>query len=186
MREKLEKIKVLAMDIDGTLTDGTLVFHGESQIKLFNVYDGLGIRLAMNAGLAIAWVTGNISDSVTKRAESLGLKEVYQGSRFKAVTIKEIAEKHGITTDEIAFVGDDINDIPALRVCGFAVAVANAVPEVKAIADYITETPGSKGAVREVIELILKTQGRWDDAVEAFLAMLEREQAAKSEGPGVN
>ncbi|MHB9036867.1 MAG: KdsC family phosphatase [Armatimonadota bacterium] len=179
---RLSKIKLLAMDIDGTLTDGSMIFYGGEQVKSFNVYDGLGIRLAANYGLRIAWVTGNVSESVSRRAATLGVEDVYQGARFKSKALEQIAERHGLDRDEIAYIGDDLNDLPAFDHAGYTFAVANAADEVKARADAITRLSGGRGAVREAIETILKARGKWDDAVQSFLEELAREEVEKK-GP---
>lgn len=180
--DKLTKIKVLAMDVDGTLTDGGMTFYGGEQVKTFNVYDGLGIRLAMNYGLGIAWVTGNTSASVTHRAETLGVTDIYQGARYKSEALHQIAAHSNVSLEEIAFIGDDLNDLPAFEIAGFSFAVNNAVEEVKKCSDMVTERCGGSGAVREAIEIILKAKGQWEDAVNSFLKELEREQVEKA-GP---
>lgn len=182
MNDKLSKIKLLAMDVDGTLTDGSMIFHNGDQIKSFSVLDGLGIRLAMNYGLGIAWVTGNITPSVNERAEKLGVVDVYQGARFKKEALQRIASNHGLSLNEIAFMGDDLNDLPAFENAGFSIAVANAADEVKARADMVTQRCGGQGAVREAIEAIFKAKGQWENAITSFLSELEEEQAGKK-GP---
>ncbi len=182
MKEKLSKIKMLAMDVDGTLTDGSMVFLGDEEVKLFSALDGLGIRLAMNYGLGIAWITGNTSEAVTVRAEKLGLRDVYQGSKFKTVALDDLIERHNLALDEVAYIGDDLNDLPVFEKVGFAFAVSNAVDEVKQRAAMITTRPGGSGAVREAIETILKARGAWDSAVAGFLARLEKEETEKA-GP---
>ena len=182
MDKRLLKIKLLAMDVDGTLTDGSMIFYNNEQIKSFNVMDGLGIRIAMNHGLDIAWVTGNVSKAVGERAKTLGVVDVYQGSRFKTDAIKQIALDHNIELDEIAYIGDDLNDLPAYNVAGFSFAVSNAAGELKCRADMITEHGGGNGAVREAVEVILKAQGQWDAAVNSFLEELKEEDAGKA-GP---
>lgn len=182
MNQNLSRIKLLAMDVDGTLTDGSMLFLGGEQIKVFNVMDGLGIRIAANHGLKIAWVTGNVTESVTERARTLAVTEVFQGARFKTNAMNAIATKHGLSLDEIAFIGDDLNDLPAFDCVGLSIAVANAAEEVKARADIVTERRGGSGAVREAIEIILKARGEWDDAVSSFLEELAEEDAGKA-GP---
>ena len=182
MSDKLSRIKLLAMDVDGTLTDGSMVVQDGEQVKSFSAHDGLGIRLAMNYGLKIAWVTGNVSAAVSDRARALGVEDVYQGSRLKSQAIDEIAARHGLAREEIAFVGDDLNDLPAFERAGFAFAVGNAVEEVKSRADAVTRRCGGSGAVREAIETILKARGEWEATVESFLKELEREEAGKA-GP---
>lgn len=182
MNERLNRIKLLAMDVDGTLTNGDMVFHGSEQIKSFSVYDGLGIRLAINYGLRIAWVTGNNSESVSRRARMLGVEDVIQSSRFKSNAIRELARHYGLEREEIAYIGDDINDLPAFEQVGFSFAVANATDVVKARADAVTTLRGGRGAVREAIETIFKARGKWDDAVQSFLEELSVEEEQKK-GP---
>lgn len=179
MNERLAKIKLLAMDVDGTLTDGSMVFLDGHQIKTFNVLDGLGMRLAMNHGLKIAWITGNTSDSVTERAKTIGITDVYQGARFKTEALTDVAAKYGLIKEEIAYIGDDLNDIPAYALSGVAFAVKNAAYEIKDRADITTQKCGGAGAVREAIEIILKSQGEWDAAVNSFLKELEKEEKQK-------
>ena len=179
MKERLAKIKLLAMDVDGTLTEGEMILLDGRQIKLFNVYDGLGIRLAMNIGMGIAWITGNTSDAVAERAASLGVTDVYQGARFKTEALDDLVARYGLRLDEIAYMGDDLNDLPAFDHAGLAIAVANATSEVQARADMVTQRGGGHGAVREVIETILKARGDWDAAVKAYLAELRSEQDGK-------
>lgn len=179
MDNRLSKIKLLVMDVDGTLTDGSMTFVGGEQIKTFNVYDGLGIRLAMNYGLGIAWITGNTSTAVAERAKTLGIADVYQGCWYKPDSLRDIASRRGLSMDEIAYIGDDLNDLPAFDVAGLSFAVSNASEEVKARADMITQKPGGQGAVREAIEIILKAGGQWEDAVNSFLSELAKEATGK-------
>ena len=176
---KLSRIKLLVTDVDGTLTEGSMIFLGGGQVKLFHVHDGLGIRLARNFGLDVAIVTGNTSQAVTERAATLGLERVYQGIRHKSAIIAQMASETGLSRDEIAYIGDDLNDLPAFEVVGFRIAVADAVEEIRNRADMVTVRRGGKGAVREAIEAILKSRGQWDDAVQSFLVELEREDAGK-------
>lgn len=180
--ERLSRIRLLVMDVDGTLTEGSMVFLGEGQVKLFHVHDGLGIRLAMNHGLNVAIVTGNVSEAVTKRASTLGIEMVYQGVRHKLSAMDRIAAETGLSADEIAYIGDDLNDLPAFERAGFRIAVADAAEEVKKRADFVTSRPGGRGAVREAIEAILKARGQWEEAVKSFLVELEDEERGKS-GP---
>lgn len=182
MNERLARVRLLSMDVDGTLTEGEMVFVDGEQVKFFNVYDGLGTRLAINAGLKIAWVTGNVSKAVMERAESLGVTEVYQGARYKSDAIDALAAHCGVDLSEIAYIGDDLNDLPAFERAGVSIAVANAVDEVKARADIVTMRAGGHGAVREVIEMVLKARGEWEAAVESYLEELRREQDGKA-GP---
>ena len=171
--DKLANIKLLAMDIDGTLTDGGLTFHNGLQIKEFNVYDGLGIRLAQTNDLKIAWITGNVSDAVMDRAKNLDLEDVCQGVRDKAEAMRNLAAKYELTLDQIAYIGDDLNDYPAFEIAGYSFAVNNAVDEIKAVSDEITSKAGGYGAVREAIETILKARGDWDSIVKRFVEQLK-------------
>ena len=178
----MSRIRLLAMDVDGTLTVGAMVFLNGEQVKSFSVYDGLGIRLAMNYGLGIAWVTGNLSATVAERARTLGVEDVYQSARLKSNALMEIAARRGLELDEIAYIGDDLNDLPAFERAGFSFAVSNAAEEVRNRADAVTVMSGGRGAVREAIETILKARGEWEQAVASFLEELTKEEAGK-EGP---
>ena len=172
---RLTQIKMLVSDVDGVLTEGT-IYYGAADIemKAFNIKDGLGIRLAGWAGLPVVWLTGRCSDAVRRRAAELQVP-VQQGVGDKAAGLRAIAAAHGCTLEEIAYLADDLNDLPALRLAGFPVAVADAVPEVRAIAAYTTQAPGGRGAMREVIEYILRAQGRWEGAVATFLERVKSE-----------
>ena len=182
MIDRLSRIKLLAMDVDGTLTDGGMLFLNGEQMKVFSVYDGLGIRLAMNYGLEIVWVTGNLTSAVADRARTLGVEGVYQRARYKSVAMDRIAADYALAREEIAYMGDDLNDLPAFDRAGFCFAPANAVEEVKARADVVTQRAGGAGAVREAIEAILKARGEWEAAVTSYLDELAKEEAGKA-GP---
>jgi len=179
---KLSRIKLIAMDVDGTLTDGSMIFHNGSQIKAFHAQDGLGIRLAMNFGIDVAWITGNVSDAVADRAKRLGIECVYQGARYKTQALSEIISNKKLDPAEIAYIGDDLNDLPAFNAVGVSIAVSDAAAEVKDAADIVTSRSGGRGAVREAIEIILKARGQWQEAVASFLDELEKEEEARS-GP---
>ena len=173
-RDKLLNIRLLAMDVDGVLTRGDIIYsdNGE-ELKMFNIQDGLGLALSKHAGLITAIVTGRISSAIKRRAEELNIDELCQKVKYKSTAIKSLMEKYNLEKEQIAFIGDDINDIPAFRECGFKIAVNNASTDLKQLADHITSNHGGEGAIREAIELILRTQGKWDYAVEAFLNNLE-------------
>lgn len=179
MKNRLGKIKMFAMDVDGTLTDGAITIHDGEQIKTFSVYDGMGIKLAMTCGIHVAWITLNPSVTVAERAKSLGVEDVYQNVRVKSEALRELADARGISLDEIAYIGDDLNDLPAFSVAGFKFAPANAVEEVKQRADIVTSKPGGSGAVREAVEMILKARGLWDDVVAGFVENGEAGLAGK-------
>ena len=169
IQEKAKKIKLLLLDVDGVMTDGSLIYSNKGdESKVFNVNDGLGIVLAKKQGLETAILTAKESQIVIKRAMDLKIEKVCQGFARKTEALEEIKKHFNVTDDEICFVGDDLLDIPVLKIAGLAIAVSNAYNEVKAVADHITEKCGGKGAVREVIEIILKAQGKWEEAVKQF------------------
>jgi 3-deoxy-D-manno-octulosonate 8-phosphate phosphatase (KDO 8-P phosphatase) len=170
IQKRAARVKLLLMDCDGVLTDGRIwiLENGEDQ-KAFHTRDGLGIDLLHRAGLKSGIISGRISSALERRAQSLGVSYLWQGRDDKRQAFADTLAQAQVTSDEIAFVGDDLTDLPLMAQAGFAVAVADAVAEVKARAHYVTTLKGGKGAVREVVELILKAQGRWDDLVKSFL-----------------
>jgi len=166
----LAKIKLLALDVDGVLTDGTLIINADgSESKFFNSLDGHGIKMWQRAGLTVALISGRASTPTERRAEQLQIEYVFQDCHYKLPVVEQLAEQLGLLPANMAFIGDDLTDIPVMRYVGFAVAVANAVEEVKQCADYVTTRPGGSGAVREVIEYILKNSGRWQELMKRYL-----------------
>jgi 3-deoxy-D-manno-octulosonate 8-phosphate phosphatase (KDO 8-P phosphatase) len=166
------KIKLLVSDVDGVLTDGSIIYGSDNfESKMFSVKDGAGIKLAGWCDLPMAWLSGRTSDAVVRRAAELNV-HLYQGIKDKAVGLRQVAADHGVSLEEIAYVGDDLNDLPAMRLAGLPIAVADAVPEVRMAAKYVTTIIGGYGAIREVVEYILKGQGRWDQAVDTYLQHL--------------
>ena len=164
------EIKLLALDVDGVLTDGTLIINADgSESKFFNSLDGHGIRMWQRAGLKVALISGRTSLPTERRAEQLQIEYVFQECHYKLPAVEKLAGQLGLLPANIAYVGDDLTDMPVMRYAGFGVAVANAVDEVKQCADYVTTRPGGSGAVREVIEYILKKSGRWQDLVKRYL-----------------
>ncbi|PIU67882.1 MAG: 3-deoxy-D-manno-octulosonate 8-phosphate phosphatase [Armatimonadetes bacterium CG07_land_8_20_14_0_80_40_9] len=163
IKEKAKKIKLIAMDVDGVLTDGKIILGEKGEeYKNFFAQDGMGINLALEAGLDIAWISGRESKVVEARACQLKVKEVYQGIEDKSRSLTQVVKKHNLSLNQVAYIGDDLNDIPALQRVGLAIAVANAVEEVKKKADFTTKRKGGEGAVREAITLILKAkEGVW-------------------------
>jgi 3-deoxy-D-manno-octulosonate 8-phosphate phosphatase (KDO 8-P phosphatase) len=166
---RAKKIRVLLMDVDGVLTDGRIWLLSRrdgtaSEIKGFSAYDGAGLKLARAAGLRTGWITGRESTAVTQRARECEVEFVYQHRATKMASLEEILQITGADLDEVAYVGDDLPDVPILQRVGLAAAVANAVPEVKRAAHFVTARSGGEGAVREVIELIVKAQGKWAEA----------------------
>jgi 3-deoxy-D-manno-octulosonate 8-phosphate phosphatase (KDO 8-P phosphatase) len=182
---RARKIKLLLFDVDGVLTDGKLFFlpdrqspdqppqltaKGSIEFKGFHAHDGVAVSLARVAGLRSGLVTRRFSETVALRARDLRLEFVRQASQDKGATLIEIAKEAGLATDEIAFVGDDIIDLPAMRIGGLAVAVQNSRIEVKKEAHYVTPHAGGDGALRDAVEFILKAQGKWKKAMENYLA----------------
>jgi 3-deoxy-D-manno-octulosonate 8-phosphate phosphatase (KDO 8-P phosphatase) len=164
--EKIRKVRLLMMDVDGVMTDGRIIMDDAGlESKQFNVRDGHGLKMLMRVGIDVALVTGRTSQVVERRAADLGIVEVHQGIWNKAEVLAGILERRKLAAEETAYMGDDVVDVPLLRRVGFSVAVADAVPEVRRIADYVTEQAGGQGAVREVCEMILKAQGRWGEVV---------------------
>jgi 3-deoxy-D-manno-octulosonate 8-phosphate phosphatase (KDO 8-P phosphatase) len=163
---RARKVRVLLMDVDGVPTDGRVYlqsFPGEIalEMKAFHSQDGAGLKLARIAGLRTGIITGRESAATTRRAKENGMEFVFQGSDEKAAPYEEILRRAQVTDAEVAFVGDDLPDLPVMGRVGLAIAVSNAVPEVKAVAHLVTKGHGGEGAVREVIEFILKAQGKW-------------------------
>jgi 3-deoxy-D-manno-octulosonate 8-phosphate phosphatase (KDO 8-P phosphatase) len=166
---RAQKIKLLVFDVDGVLTDGQIVIGSTGEtVKVFNVHDGLGITAAHRAGLKTAVITGRESDMVSRRGQELAITDVCQKVMDKYHQLIILAQKYDIGLEEIAYVGDDLNDLSVMHKVGLACAVADAMPEVKAAAHMVSSCCGGRGAVREIIEFVLKAQGKWDDIVEGY------------------
>lgn len=196
--ERARKIKLILFDVDGVMTDGSIwlfpappgarqstrelagkyadaggyAVSSEDYVeaKGFNAHDGTATTLARLAGLKTGVITKRISETVALRARDLRLHHVHQGVADKLTAMRDIAKEEGITEDEIAYVGDDLIDLPVMKHCGLAIAVPNGSDEVKAIAHWTTPRPGGHGAVRDAVEYILKAQGKWEQAVETYLS----------------
>jgi 3-deoxy-D-manno-octulosonate 8-phosphate phosphatase (KDO 8-P phosphatase) len=170
VRARARRIRLLVLDVDGVLTDGRIVLTERGdELKSFHTHDGLGITIARRCGILVAFVTGEKSPIAQARASRLGVEDVVLGARRKGEVLTELMAKHGVRPDETAYMGDDLIDVPALERAGLAVAPANAVAEVRAIAHVVTRAAGGAGAVRECVELILSAQGRWRQAVDAYV-----------------
>ncbi|MCX8027515.1 MAG: HAD-IIIA family hydrolase [Thermodesulfovibrionales bacterium] len=168
--KRASAIKLLIMDVDGVLTDGGIIFDSKGhEIKIFDVKDGHGIKMLHDCGIMTAVITGRQSEIVSKRALELGITYIYQASADKSLAYNEMKQSSSLNDNEIACIGDDINDIPLFKRAGFAIAVKDAVHEVKQLAHYVTKNKGGKGAVREVCELILKSQDKWQGVLDAYL-----------------
>lgn len=174
--ERAKKIKLFLMDVDGTLTNGGVCLlalpndGGIAELKIFSSLDGLGLKLAHTMGIRTGFITGRKSPAVQQRALENHVDYVYLGQEKKMVAFEECLQKSGATEEEVAYLGDDLPDMPVAARVGLAVAVANAAPELKAISHYITNARGGEGAAREVVELILKAQGKWEEAIPLALA----------------
>ncbi len=166
---RIRKIKFLILDVDGVLTNGGIILDNEgNEFKSFHVRDGHGIKMLIRQGINVAIITGRHSKVVERRSHELGIKEVYQKCYDKRVAYREIKNKYGLSDEEIAFVGDDIVDIPILVRAGFSAVVADAESDAKRFAHYITEKRGGHGAVREVTDLILKAKGLWEKIIDDY------------------
>ena len=196
-QDRARRIKIILFDVDGVLTDGGIWlfpapaggrpsvqnqlaekdgqagfgFQSASMVeaKGFNAHDGTAISLARLGGMKLGVITKRISETVALRARDLRLEFVYQGHAFKMQAVREIMEKEGVSLDEIAYVGDDVIDLPVMRECGFAVAVADARPQVKAAAHYVTPNNGGHGAARDAVEFILEAKGVLNDCIEGYI-----------------
>ena len=166
----LQKIKLLALDVDGVLTDGSIYISPAGEVfKGFNAKDGMGISCALRSGLQIAVITGRQSPIVERRCEELGITLLQQGVKDKRLALQQMAQELGLVREEIAYMGDDLNDIPAFKASGLNLVPADAAMEVLAVADIITKASGGRGAVREAITMILAAQDNWNVIVNSYL-----------------
>ncbi len=166
----MQNVKLIALDVDGTLTDGTMLYGPDgAHSKAFHIADGLGIVMAQAMGLRVAVISGRSSRAVETRMAELKVTDLVQNCGDKAAALRELLERYGLTPAEAAYVGDDINDLPAFEVAGVKIAVANASDSLKMRADWVTPRPGGHGAVRDAIEEILRRQGRLEDAVAVYV-----------------
>jgi 3-deoxy-D-manno-octulosonate 8-phosphate phosphatase (KDO 8-P phosphatase) len=177
--ERARKIKLILFDVDGVLTDGGIWLFPASapssapanmvEAKGFSAHDGAGMTLARLGGMKIGFITRRVSETVALRARDLKIEHVYMGQAYKMRAVREILEKESLTLEQIAYVGDDVIDLPVMRVCGLAVAVANARHPVKEAAHYITPNPGGFGAGRDAIDFILAAKGILDQVIEQYI-----------------
>jgi 3-deoxy-D-manno-octulosonate 8-phosphate phosphatase (KDO 8-P phosphatase) len=166
----LDKIDLLILDVDGVLTDGRIIYESRgSDVKVFDVLDGQGLRYWMRAGHATAILSGRSSPAIRRRARELDITAVYQNVHDKLPVFEKILKRFGRTPDRVCYMGDDLVDLPVLARVGYAVAVPGAVEEVRRVAHAVTSHPGGAGAVRETIERILKYQGRWNDIARRYI-----------------
>ena len=171
LKKRAAQITLVLMDVDGTVTDGSVTLLSQPdgsalEIKTFDAHDGQGLTLAQTAGLRTGCITGRESAALLRRAHEMKMEFVYMKQPLKMPAYEEILRKAGVKDSAVAYIGDDLPDIPLLRRCGLAVAVGDAVPEVKKAAHYTTKTLAGRGAVREAIELILKSKGIWEEMLD--------------------
>lgn len=158
---KLRKVKLLLLDVDGVMTDAGIFYSGSGvEMKRFNAHDGYGVVRAREHGLKLGIISGRQTPIVDVRAKELRIDDVVQNASDKVAAMEELRRRHGLEVNEVAFIGDDLFDLPLLKAVGFSAAPKNALPEVKKAVDYVTRTSGGDGAVRELIDLIIKSQSR--------------------------
>lgn len=169
-QQRLARIKLFLTDVDGVLTDGAIYMSGTEETKRYSIHDGLGIKLLQRAGIKVGWVSSRPSPATTLRARELKISYlVQQKDRLsKAEAIEKILQREKLGWDDVCYMGDDVVDICPLKKAGVGAATANAVDEARAAADFVTRAAGGEGAVREVIEMILKAQGKWDSIVAGY------------------
>lgn len=171
MAADLSKIRLLLLDVDGVMTDGRIVYDNNGvETKAFDVKDGHGLKLIQRAGIQVGIITGRQSDIVTRRAAELGIDLVYQGAKDKTEPLREILAALALDPSEVAYVGDDLVDLPVMRLVGFSATVADAVDELKPLVDLVTSRAGGRGAVREICDFLLKESGRWDAVTRRYFS----------------
>jgi 3-deoxy-D-manno-octulosonate 8-phosphate phosphatase (KDO 8-P phosphatase) len=170
IQERIQIIKMLLLDVDGVMTDGGIILGpGSMELKRFHVRDGMGVSLARAAGLLVGILTSRDSEVVRRRAKELGIEEVQQGVSHKEEVYEAILKKYGFRDEEVAYIGDDIQDIPVLKRAGLSCCVADGAEEVKRVSHYVTLKNGGTGAVREVVDMLLKGLGKKEEAVTSLL-----------------
>lgn len=170
LRRRLARIRLLALDVDGVLTDGRLYFSAQGdELKAFNILDGLGLKQVRDDGVEVALITGRTSPLTQRRAEDLGLRHLLQGREDKRIALEELMGRIGLSADEVAYMGDDLPDLPAIRFAGVGLTVPNAHRVVREHADWCTTARGGEGAVREVCDLILESRGSLDRILAPYL-----------------
>ena len=169
LREKAKKVKLLLLDVDGVLTDGRIIYDsGGRDLKFFDVHDGLGVYALKKAGIKTILITAKGSRAIRPRAHDMGVEKVFQNITPKTIVLDKIIGKYAVEANEICFAGDDLVDLCVMKRVGFPVAVFNACPEIKQAASYITIREGGRGAVREIAEVILKSQDKWQDILKIY------------------
>ena len=168
--DRLRRVRLLALDVDGVLTDGRLYFQADGiEIKAFHTHDGHGIKLAQRAGIVVALITGRDSPMVSQRAAALGVKHVFQGAEKKLTVLRELCGRLGLELEQVAYCGDDMPDVAAIRRAGVGISVPGAPSYIRQHADWVTESVGGHGAVREICDTLLQAQGHWDAVLDTYL-----------------
>jgi 3-deoxy-D-manno-octulosonate 8-phosphate phosphatase (KDO 8-P phosphatase) len=169
LSEKAKKIKLLLLDVDGVLTDGRIIYDSRGRdLKFFDVHDGLGVYLLKKAGIDTVLITAKGSRAISPRARDMGVAEVFENISPKTAVLEKILGKFKVDASEVCFVGDDLVDLCLMKRVGLPVAVFNAAPEIKQASSHVTLRHGGRGAVREICELILKSQGKWKEALKTY------------------
>ncbi len=175
-------IQLLILDVDGVLTDGSILYDERgNQLKRFHVRDGMGIRLAMEAGVRVAVLSSRDSPAVSRRLAELAVTRIVQGSGDKGVDVVTLLREEGVTGEHAAYLGDDLLDLPAMRRVDYPMAVADAAEEVRAVARFVTTLHGGRGAVREAVEHILKRQGVWEATIAPYVKEPHEEARRRGE-----
>jgi 3-deoxy-D-manno-octulosonate 8-phosphate phosphatase (KDO 8-P phosphatase) len=170
MKGDVRRIRLLLLDVDGVLTDGTIVLHQDgTESKSFHIRDGAAIVWAQRAGFKIGLLSARTSEATEQRALQLGVSLVVQGATDKLTAYEQILREHSLSDADVAYMGDDLQDLPVLRKVGFSAAPADAAADVRTAVHWVSSQPGGRGAVRELIEHVLRAQGSWEDAVAEFL-----------------
>ncbi|WP_303720413.1 HAD family hydrolase [Malonomonas rubra] len=171
MESKLAKIKLLLLDVDGIMTDGRIIYDNQgNELKSFDVKDGHGLKMVQRAGIKVGIITGRQSEVVARRAKELGIEILYQKALTKLDPYREILAAEGLADEQVAYMGDDVVDLPILRRVGFSATVSDAVSDVLPLVDYVAKRPGGRGAVREVCDLLLKASGKWESLTEKYFS----------------
>ena len=176
-KQRAARVRLIAMDVDGVLTDGTLPLFENDEGKFFYARDGLGISVGRSAGLKFAIITGRRCEAVRKRAGELRIHHLVQAATNKAKALSDVCAAEGIDVTAAAFIGDDWNDLPGMEVAGLSACPADAPPEIRARVDVVLEHNGGRGAVRELVESVLEAQGGWEKAAEKWLESLREREA---------
>jgi 3-deoxy-D-manno-octulosonate 8-phosphate phosphatase (KDO 8-P phosphatase) len=185
LRARLAAVQMIVFDVDGVLTDGQIIYTDEgAEAKAFDVKDGIGLRVAADAGIVIALMTGRSSRVVERRARDLHVTDVLQRVGDKTEALRHLAAENEIPLERVAFMGDDVNDREPMRLAGIAIAPADAVEEIRDLAHLVTEASGGRGAAREAVEAVLRAQERWEEAVDGYLNGISARDRSRRTGNG--